>query len=388
MKKLLKIALLTSLFLSTFGTLSAAPKKPLVLEPIEIDPIIQSNNDIEVIADPRLEIIGIICRLAGYDGFTNYYTGEATYTTQIDSFFAKYKDEKVVVTAKAFKDRGITAHSMISLAYHIKPDFSGTVIDFDPYPVTLMDNWKKIRTKEIYNFIKDVHDFLIKTNYSRLRILNKPTLLSNVGYFLRDFEDFAIPQFTDDFFGKNVFDKKVISVNMICPLLFAYDIVTDRDGKTTSYTTVYSGCYISNMTITYFTNYLQEYADTNWEAVKDNFTNLILYYSKKMYPDKYKEYEKQLKESINSSLFAQYFCDFVYLEYLRSPIYENAKKKEGALTYEYYYGELEKTYSSEWFYQLNNLTAEYVNNRDKYSSLKVFFPKIVDVINSINIDEE
>ncbi|MBO4857817.1 MAG: DUF4932 domain-containing protein [Treponema sp.] len=388
MKKSILISAFVCLFLGTFGTLSAAPKKPLVLEPIEIDPIIQSNNDIEVIADPRLEIIGIICRLAGYDGFTNYYTGEATYTTQIDSFFAKYKEEKVVTTAKAFKDRGITAHSMISLAYHIKPDFSGTVIDFDPYPVTLMDNWKKIRTKEIYNFIKDVHDFLIKTNYSRLRILNKPTLLSNVGYFLRDFEDFAIPQFTDDFFGKNVFDKKVISVNMICPLLFAYDIVTDRDGKTTSYTTVYSGCYISNMTITYFTNYLQEYADTNWEAVKDNFTNLILYYSKKMYPDKYKEYEKQLKESINSSLFAQYFCDFVYLEYLRSPIYENAKKKEGALTYEYYYGELEKTYSSEWFYQLNNLTAEYVNNRDKYSSLKVFFPKIVDVINSINIDEE
>ena len=388
MKKLLKIALLTSLFLGTFGTLSAAPKKPLVLEPIEIDPIIQSNNDIEVIADPRLEIIGIICRLAGYDGFTNYYTGEATYTTQIDSFFAKYKDEKVVVTAKAFKDRGITAHSMISLAYHIKPDFSGTVIDFDPYPVTLMDNWKKIRTKEIYNFIKDVHDFLIKTNYSRLRILNKPTLLASVGYFLKDFEDFVIPQFADDFFGKNVFDKKVISVNMICPLLMAYDIVTDRDGKTTSYTTVYSNCYISSMTTTYFTNYIQEYADANWEAVKDNFTNLILYYSKKMYPDKYKEYEKQLKESINSSLFAQYFGDFVYLEYLRSPIYENAKKKEGALTYEYYYGELEKTYSSEWFYQLNNLTAEYVNNRDKYSSLKVFFPKIVDVINSINIDEE
>lgn len=388
MKKSILISAFVCLFLGTFGTLSAAPKKPLVLEPIEIDPIIQSNNDIEVIADPRLEIIGIICRLAGYDGFTNYYTGEATYTTQIDSYFAKYKDEKVVTTAKAFKDRGITAHSMISLAYHIKPDFSGTVIDFDPYPVTLMDNWKKIRTKEIYNFIKDVHDFLIKTNYSRLRILNKPTLLASVGYFLKDFEDFVIPQFADDFFGKNVFDKKVISVNMICPLLMAYDIVTDRDGKTTSYTTVYSNCYISSMTTTYFTNYIQEYADANWETVKEKFTNIILYYTKKMYPDKYKEYEKQLKESINSSLFAQYFGDFVYLEYLRSPIYENAKKKEGALTYEYYYGELEKAYSSEWFYQLNELTAEYVNNRDKYPSLKVFFPKIVDLINSIKFDEE
>ena len=388
MKKSILISAFVCLFLGTFGTLSAAPKKPLVLEPIEIDPIIQSNNDIEVIADPRLEIIGIICRLAGYDGFTNYYTGEATYTTQIDSYFAKYKDEKVVTTAKAFKDRGITAHSMISLAYHIKPDFSGTVIDFDPYPVTLMDNWKKIRTKEIYNFIKDIHDFLIKTNYSRLRILNKPTLLASVGYFLKDFEDFVIPQFADDFFGKNVFDKKVISVNMICPLLMAYDIVTDRDGKTTSYTTVYSNCYISSMTTTYFTNYIQEYADANWETVKEKFTNIILYYTKKMYPDKYKEYEKQLKESINSSLFAQYFGDFVYLEYLRSPIYENAKKKEGALTYEYYYGELEKAYSSEWLYQLNELTAEYVNNRDKYPSLKVFFPKIVDLINSIKFDEE
>ena len=87
MKKLLSTTLLATLF---FGTLFAAPKKPLNLEPIEIDPIIQSNNDIEVIADPRLEIIGIICRLAGYEGFTNSYSGEATYTTQIDSFFAKY----------------------------------------------------------------------------------------------------------------------------------------------------------------------------------------------------------------------------------------------------------------------------------------------------------
>ena len=385
MKKLLATALLTCLF---FGTLFAAPKKPLSLEPIEIDPIIQSNNDIEVIADPRLEIIGIICRLAGYEGFTNYYQGEATYTTQVDSFFAKYKDEKVVVTAKSFKDRGIDAPAMISLAYHINPDFSGTVIDFEPFPVTLNEKWKKIRTKEIYNFIKNTHDFLIKTNYSRLRILNKPTLLSSVGYFLKDFEDFAIPQFADEFFGKNVFDKKVISVNMICPLLFAYDIVTDREGKTTAYTTVYSNCYISNMTMTYFTNYLQESVDEHWETVKDKFTNIILYYSKKMYPDKYKEYEKKLRESINSSTFAQYLGDFIYLEYLRSPIYENAKKREGFLTYEYFYGELEKTYSAEWFYQVGELTAEYANNRDKYPSFKVFFPKLVDLINSINLEEE
>lgn len=385
MKKLLSTTLLATLF---FGTLFAAPKKPLNLEPIEIDPIIQSNNDIEVIADPRLEIIGIICRLAGYEGFTNYYSGEATYTTQIDSFFAKYKDDKVVTTAKAFKDRGIDATAMISLAYHINPDFSGTVIDFDPYPITLNEKWKKIRTKEIYNFIKNTHDFLIKTNYSRLRILNKPTLLSSVGYFLKDFEDFAIPQFADEFFGKNVFDKKIISVNMICPLLLAYDIVTDRDGKTIAYTTVYSNCYLANMTMTYFTNYLQEYTDEHWESVKDNFTKIILYYSKKMYPDKYKEYEKQLKESISSGLFAQYLGDFVYLEYLRSPIYENAKKREGYLTYEYFFGELEKTYSAEWFYQVGDLTGEYANNRDKYPSLKVFFPKFVDLINSITFEEE
>ena len=107
-----------------------------------------------------------------------------------------------------------------------------------------------------------------------------------------------------------------------------------------------------------------------------------------MYPDKYKEYEKQLKESISSGLFAQYLGDFVYLEYLRSPIYENAKKREGYLTYEYFFGELEKTYSAEWFYQVGDLTGEYANNRDKYPSLKVFFPKFVDLINSITFEEE
>lgn len=384
MKKLLTTALLTSLF---FGSLFAAPKKPLNLEPIQIDPIVQKNDYIEVISDPRLEVIGIICRLAGYEGFTNSYNGEATYTTQIDSYFSKYKDEKVVLTAKAFKDRGIDAASMISLAYHINPDFSGTVIDFDPYPDTLLENWKKIKTNEIYKFITNIHDFVIKSNYSRLLILNRGDLLASVGYFYKDYEDYAMQNWVDDFFGKKTFDKQVISVNRICPLYMAFDIVKDREGKLTSYTTVYPGCGLLPMLLTYLSNFIQGYADANWDKVKDNFTALILDMGKRMYPDDYKKYEKELRKSVNKDLFVSVMSNFVAMEYLRSPIFiEAAEKKEITNAYEAAFSEGEKTFSAEWYYQLVDLTHEYVNNRDKYPTFEEFFPQIVDLINSISFE--
>ena len=386
MKKLLTTTLLATLF---FGTLFAAPKKPLNLEPIQIDEIVQKNDYIEVISDPRLEVIGIICRLAEYPSFTNYWVGEATYTTQIDSYFKKYKDDKAVSTAKAFKDRGIDAAAMVSLAYHIKPDFSGTVIDFDPYPDTLLENWKKIKTNEIYKFITSVHDFVIKTNYQRLLILNRGDLLAQVGYFYKDAEDYRIEEWTNDFFGKNVFDRKVISVNRICPLFMAYDIVKDRAGKTTAYTTVYPGCGLAQMLMIYLDNFIQEYGDAHWDSVKDNFTALIMDLAKKMYPEDYKKNEKEIKKSINTGLFVSFMCDFICLEYFCSPIFQEvAEKKEMSNVYESVYASLEKNYSSEWFYKMVELSNEYTDNRNKYPTLKQFFPKYIDCINSISFEQE
>ena len=79
--------------------------------------------------------------------------------------------------------------------------------------------------------------------------------------------------------------------------------------------------------------------------------------------------------------------NFVAMEYLRSPIFiEAAEKKEITNAYEAAFSEGEKTFSAEWYYQLVDLTHEYVNNRDKYPTFQEFFPQIVDLINSISFE--
>lgn len=381
---------LVSCFVLSFCLLGSlfAKTKPLALEPIQFDPIIQKNEYIDVIADPRVEIFGIVCRLAGMQGFTNYYNGEVSYTTQIDSYFNKYKDDKAVTLAKSFIQREIGPDSILSLAYHVKPDFSGTVINFEPYPETLLENWKKIPTKQIYNFIKAVHDFAVKTNYVRFSNLTRGELLSNVGFFSNDFRDFAICEWTNTIFNEKLFDKMVISVNKICPLFLAYDLVIDENNTKTTYTTIYPSCYLSSMTITYLDNYVNQYIDSIWPDVEEKFSIAEKAYLKKVNPDNYKEIIKNMdmKQELVS-----YIGTFLYLEYLRSPIYLDAvkdKEQNEYVSYESVYGSLEKAYDADWFYKLHDLTNKFINNRDQYPSLESIFPEAKEIINSITIPEE
>ena len=388
MKKSILISVFVCLFLGTVGTLSAATKKkPLSLEPIEIDKIIQSDEYIDVIADPRLEIIGIICRLAGYRVFTNYYVGEATYTTQIDSYFSKYKDDKVVTLAKAYLSRGMNANAMISLAYHIKPDFSGTVVDFSTLPDTLNYTWKKFRTNEIYKFITLVHDFVIKTNYPRLLILTRGELLSSVGHFLNDYRNNAICEWAEEFFGETLFDRQVISINKICPLVTSFDVVYDRDGKSTAYSTIYPNCYFDDLYLSYFSNFTNYYLSSIWDNIKDSAYPIVIDVMKKSGQEDVKIDKNKDDASIKKG-FVIYLSAFVALEFLRSDLYiEKHKTDESYYTYEAAFGSLEKFITSDWFYKATELMEEYVNS-DEYETFADLLPKIEQLVNSIKIEED
>ena len=82
-------------------------------------------------------------------------------------------------------------------------------------------------------------------------------------------------------------------------------------------------------------------------------------------------------------------CNFICLEYFRSPIFQEvAEKKEMSNVYESVYASLEKNYSADWFYKMVELSNEYTDNRDKYPTLKQFFPKYIDCINSISFEQE
>ena len=140
MKKLISAAIVSRcLIASAFS----APKAP-VLKPIDIDVVCEKGEYNDFVVDPRIEIIAIACRLAEMQGFTNVYGSGDELIGQTVTLYEKYKTHKAVNTIKTLIQNGIPNDAMISLAYHIKPDFSGTIIDFSPFPETLHYDWKKI----------------------------------------------------------------------------------------------------------------------------------------------------------------------------------------------------------------------------------------------------
>lgn len=386
MKKLISLVVLTTLVL---GTTFAAPKKTpaLQLEPIEIESIIQtdeSGTTYEVV--PTFEVIGIICRLAQYNEFLDYYNGDNSYTQRIDSLYSKYKDHKAVKKAIALKNKGISSGAMASLAYYIKPDFSGTIIDFEPLPEGLNPRWQKIKTKEIYDFITLVHDFAKETNYSRIFLLVKPDLLSGVAYFNSDSTKYHISEFAKKFFNNSPNCNTTISVNMISPGYWYDGWTVDSNENTKLYGTIYPSCYFYDYLRTYFSAESLPVANLIWDDVKDNLLKVFMAYTKLIIQDE-KKFEKYQKDFIPfSPLVSEYISIFAILEYLKTPEYlDSIKDEDYPLTYEVAFASLEKELDGGFFYDAIKLFEEYSANRDKYPSLTDFAPKLVEFINSIPV---
>ena len=189
----------------------SAPKPP-VLEPIEFD-VIQEQGEINTyIIDPRVEVVAMICRLAELPGFTNTYKNRADpVIPQMMTLLEKYKNHKAVKTVKSLQKKGFDAGAMISLSYHIKPDFSGTIIEFEPFPENLAPQWKKLGTKATYDFIKQIHSFAVDTNFKRLYVLNKTSYLQDVNYQKKFAEDSGIAQWAEDFFKNDEVESPVLT---------------------------------------------------------------------------------------------------------------------------------------------------------------------------------
>lgn len=376
MKKVITFCILSLLFLT-----SCLSTKSIQLEPIEIDIVKSHNGNFEYMVDPRVELMTIICRLTGYNVFNNNYNGDNAYLTQVDSFFAKYKDETVIKSAQGFMERGVWGDAFISLAYHIKPDFSGTIISMKPIPETLNDQWKKIGSSSINAFVKQVHDFAIKSNFVRFYAVNRSDYLSNIVWLDDGFEKKNVGTWANGFFtGIDIGETTVVSSRVLAGFNL-YDFAGDADGKKLSYVASYPGAYYADMTCAYFALYLQDYITQNWDSVKDNYTKFLKAFLKKINPDKDpKEFDKRevRQQDLRGDLSM-----YMYLAYLEDNI-PTAKEDDDYFKphYDAFYAHLEKTVGDD-FLRAMELMKEYKENRDKYPEFKDFYPLINDYVNSL-----
>jgi hypothetical protein len=116
-----------------------------------------SASAIRVLVDPRIELLSVVCRLAGYP---EYSMGRVrSYTADLDAHFATFKDHPVVVRARQLrKTRGISFNAPMSLAVHLTdPPELAERVAFDPLPPGIDPRWT---TSDARAFVGDLRSFV------------------------------------------------------------------------------------------------------------------------------------------------------------------------------------------------------------------------------------
>lgn len=378
MKKILCSILFTSLVLTS---VSAASKKALELQPIEIEPVVLSDGLTTFTFDSRTDVMGILCRLAEINEFQGYYQGDEAYTAKLDKYFGKYKKNKAVETIKSLSKKGIKANDFISLAFHIKPDFSGTTVDFSNLPGTLTPRWQKVGTDKIYALVTQIHDFVETSNYARIQILLKPDKLADVGYFRSDFEKLQLAQWASEYYGKMDFGTPVINVMRVCPGIYYSHLATDENGKKVAYASFFPEMYYSNMIDCYNNVFLIDFEYGIWDKVKDKFIKLYSDKIKKTSTeDQYKYFRKNFDpQALMLEMILVYPNSLNYYSSSYFAAYTE-KEPDTGLSYDSYYSYYEKFFAEDYFYKLVDLFKDYNNNRDKYFNINDLQAKTITTV--------
>lgn len=124
----------------------------------------ESTPEIKIIADPRVELMSIIFRLAGNGEYNQ--RGVIPYVKDIESHFDQFKKHAVVEMAKSLrKNAGIGFDAPMSLAVYLThPPQLEERIDFEKYPELLDERWT---TETVRDFLKEVRQFVQSSDFMR-----------------------------------------------------------------------------------------------------------------------------------------------------------------------------------------------------------------------------
>jgi len=383
MKKVISIIMTGMLILSSMS----AAKKSLELEPITFDLPSEKGEEFIYSIDPRIEVIGTICRLAGYQMFNYDYNTEGL-LSQNDLIFEKYKEHKAVKAVQNYRNqKKISSDAWINFAYHLKPDFSGTIVDINPYPEDLYTELKKLSAKQFNTLVTLVHDFVVDTNYTRIIALNHGTYISDFLRFKEWSEKEKIHTWGKDFFNCPEVSEVTVTISRYVCGYSMLDFAAGENKERKYYLTVDPNTYLSNLVMDYSEIYCLLYSIENWDKINENFTKYIKEFSKKANPEMAKEIEK---EEINCFHLAQTLTPYCYSDYLKYRAkFQTEEDIEKDGDFNQYVDSLnqylEKSYGKDATDSLN-LLEKYSSDKAKYSDFKSLYPELNELINGLKVE--
>jgi len=327
-----------------------------------------SRITIEV--DPRVELIGIVFRLAGNPEYGD--SSLRPYAKAIERHFGGFSSHPVVRMAVQLRNtRLMSADGPMSLAIHIDHNFRARKT-FEQWPWEgLDDRWEKQETKE---FIEKLQQFAAQTKFNEFFKAQAPLYEKGIlacKNFMLQYPD--ISKWFDEFFGATTNDE----------LKLVLGFVNGRgnygpkfqSGQTREKYAIVAPLASPGGDPAFM---LQEYGITIHEFCH-SFTNPVV--------DKYTE---QLRPA-GEKLFAahsqamrmrgyQNWESMMYETAVRACVGNFARNSLETMHSDYYF-QREVSHGFLWTKDLTDMLKKYESNPAKYPTFESFFPEIVDFLN-------
>ena len=328
---------------------------------------------ITVAADPRVELMSVIFRLAGNK---EYNTGAVpSYVEDVEKHFGPFKEHPAVKYAAELREtRGVSYDAVMAMGIHTTDTVTlGERVPFSPKPKTLDDRWTIEGARK---FLVLARDFVKDTGFNEFYAAHKP-LYEVSARRLQDLLDKnARLEWFDSFFGP----AKAADFNVVLGMLNGGGSYGPRvalpDGREAIYSVI--GVWKTDAQGTpvfpqgTVSTVVHEFTHSYTNPVVDRHVRKLEKAGRKIYPLVKKEMEGQaygnwrtmMYESVNRACEQRYNAAYYGPDVIkRAEDYEISR-------------------SFYWVPGLGRVLAEYDAEPRKYKNLDDFFPKIASYFNA------
>jgi len=322
---------------------------------------------IEIKTDPRVELMGIIFRLAGRP---EYNQGVVTsYNNYTDTYFGKFSDHEVVrLASKLTRNRGISFDAVMNMAVHIKDAVDlEEKVPFDPRPASLDKRWE---VSEARQFLEAARNFVRETNFSLFYSNREDIYNITLERVRKLLDEKAKLDWFDRFFGSRSGAKFVIIPGLtngrhsygvrvrvgyeseeIYSILGVWAL--DKNGAP-----LFEKSVVSTIIHEFCHSYVNPLIDKYEASFKKAGESLFPYVGESMNRQHYGDWKIMMYESVIRACVVRYLQYAEGTEAARKAILEEVKNKFA------------------WMDDLVVLLGEYESNRVDFPTFESFIPKI------------
>ncbi|MBV1816516.1 DUF4932 domain-containing protein [Anaerosalibacter bizertensis] len=327
-------------------------------------PITITKNSLNIMIDPRIELLSIVQYLSNYDEEYDLMTKyDFEYRGRVDEYFTPFKEHKAVKLFDRLSDKGFLYHIPPETMLYMTNKFKlREDIDMSEY---LIEN-----KKELEEFYESLYDFFRDTKFNDFYDENEEyyfSLVENVSHTI-DGEDDIIKEL-EEYYGIKQKSYNLILVSLYTEVGFGIRLGTVADEGYEIYSVI--GPTVSNNNVGFGskTNFnsiqIHEFSHSFINPLTEKYWNEAKKYSKLYIPVKdtmekeaYGDWESCLNEHIIRAITARF----------------NYKKDKslGDNTIEW-----EKENGFIYIDKLLEKLDEYDNNRDIYPTFESFYPELL-----------